>query len=229
MSTLIAELASNHGGDLDLAKQMIDDAVAGGATMVKTQAYRVESLNQNDPQYAWLRQAALSEENHVALKAHADALGVPYFASVFDQPSAEFIAKLCGRLKFASTERVRAVEAFGVSVFKSFRWGLGYLSSMPLVPLAAVPLYPTPLEALARVEHWGQMGWSDHCVGLSGCQYAIAHGADLVEVHVSIPGKGRQCVWDKSQDDLKRLRDWLADVETIRTGVSRTFRERWGS
>ena len=92
--------------------------------------------------------------------------------------------------------------------------------------LVTVPMYPTPIEALPRVE-FGNVGWSDHCVGLSGCLYAAAQGAEVIEVHVSIPGEGWNCVWDKTQDDLKRLRDWMEECQVMRSGVSRTFRQRW--
>lgn len=223
---LIAELATNHGGDLDLAKRLIDYAAKGGAHTVKTQAYRVESLNPADPQYDWLKQSALSERDHEALMQHAESVGVEYFASVFDADSARFIAELCGRVKYAST-----VKPFGfvlpATIYRSFPWETpdDRFTSEADVALVTVPMYPTPMEVLTRVE-WGT-GWSDHCEGIYGCVYAIARGATTVEVHVSIPGEGRNCVWDKTQDQLRDIRDWMETCQVIETGVSRTFRQRW--
>lgn len=238
---LIAELATNHGGDLSLAKEMCDYAAAGGATHIKTQAYLPESVNPADPQAEWLKQAALSEDDHWALKAHCDGLGVTYFASVFDQWSRAFVARTCGAVKFASSETIpwwvfetaQWPHQSRPTIYKSLAWGsapsgipIGYAGKT--VRLATVPLYPAPLETVGRVHREAfYPGWSDHCEGLSGCEYAIAHGSRVVEVHVSIPGKGRNCSWDKTQDDLKRLREWLEDCETMTSGVPRRFRERW--
>ena len=225
---LIAELATAHGGNIDLAKRMIDYAVAGGADTVKTQAYLPDSVNPQDPQAAWLVQSALSEDHHHALKAHAEAQGARYFASVFDEPSANFIAYLCGRFKVASTEVASAFwkrVPHDITRYVSHPWSAEPLTTRNYVDLVTVPLYPTPLEALVCVE-WGT-GWSDHCIGLSGCLYAAAQGAEVTEVHVSIPGEGRNLIFDKTQDDLKRLKDWLLECQVMRTGVSRTFRNRW--
>lgn len=227
---LIAELATAHHGSVDLAKKMIDYAVVGGAHTVKTQAYRPESVNPSDPQAQWLRESALSEDTHLDLKAHAEAQGAKYFASVFDKASVKFIAGLCGRIKVASTEATSAWwQGVHAESVVSWPWGVK-ASTYPYgwINLATVPLYPTPVDALYRVSMAGMQGWSDHCAGTSACQFMIAaHGAQTIEVHVSIPGEGRNKEWDKTQDDLKRIRDWMEEVAVMRSGVSKTFRNRW--
>lgn len=227
---LIAELATNHGGSVELAIEMAQAALDAGATLVKGQAYRLESINPNDPQADWLRSAALSDADHDQLR---DATGGRYFASVFDAESLKRLRKMgFKRFKIASTEagaswwdRLNADEEW----FVSYPWGSGRTTYEPpsMRPLFAIPLYPTPLEVIHRCPMPYGIGWSDHVVGLAGCQWAIAHGSRVVEVHFSMPVAARQCAWDKTADDLKRLRDWLEDCETITSGVSRTFRDRW--
>lgn len=236
---LIAELATNHGGDVDLMREMVEYALAGGATMIKGQAYLREAINPNDPQAAWLAQSCLKLGAHQELFEWCAALGVTYFVSVFEPKTLEILRDLTTPMrtfKIASSEAAstwwepKADERWIVSIPWG-AWGETFprenWRSDTMTMLAAIPLYPTPLEAVGRVNFDNGMGWSDHCVGLAGCQYAIAHGARTVEVHVSIPGKGRNCVFDKTQEDLKRLREWLEQCETITSGVSQTFRERW--
>lgn len=227
---LIAELATNHGGDLDLARRLIDAAVTAGADTIKTQAYQASSVNPDDPQAAWLVQSALSVDAHDLLRDHAQAQGARYFASVFDRASALAIARRCGRIKVASTVEVDAVRYLpDTEIVKSYRW---HVPDRPdprvTTALVTVPLYPTPPEVLPMVE-WNT-GWSDHTVGLSACLYAVAQGATTVEVHVSLPDAvGRQCAWDKSPDDLRRLKDWMQECQVMTTGVSQRFRDRWRS
>lgn len=228
---LIGELATNHGGNLDTARRLIDYAVAGGATHIKTQAYQPASLNPKDPQFGWLRQAALTEDQHLELLEHCRQVGVPYFASVFDVASLTMLRRLgMDTFKLASSEAASNwwEPAPDETWYVSLPWGVGDGRRAPccrVIHLAAIPLYPTPLEVIGKARLCG--GWSDHVVGLAGCFYAIAHGASVVEVHVSLPGEGRQCPWDKTQEHLKQIRAWMNDCETIRSGVSQTFRDRW--
>jgi sialic acid synthase SpsE len=226
--TIIAELATAHGGGLDIAKRMIDDAAAAGADMVKTQAYDLSKLNPSDPQAEWLTKAHLSDGDHVALKAHADAQNITYFASAFDAKSADFIVKLCGAVKFASSVPAAAMHRFG-TVYKTHPWQVPMVDDWPLgtVHLVTVPLYPTPPECLAGVTYSYQAGWSDHCVGLAGCLHAFHAGVRLFELHLTTDYAARHCAWDKRPEQIRQLRDLCDDLETIRTGVSKTFRERW--
>lgn len=222
---IIAELATGHGGDLDLAKRMIDAAATAGADMVKTQAYRLEQLNPADPQADWLRQSHLTEDDHVVLLAHAREVGIKYFASAFDHPSAEFIMKLCGAVKFASSVEVLNTRSFG-AVFKTFPWRVDRDTIFDERFMLTVPLYPTPVECLAGVAFDERTGWSDHCVGIGGAIHAYTKGARLFEMHLTIPG-ARHMPWDKTPEDITRFRSICEDLETAKEGVSKTFRERW--
>lgn len=229
MITVIAELATNHGGDLDIAKRMIDDASAAGANMVKTQAYDLAKLNPSDPQADWLTKAHLTHAQHEALKAHADSVGIRYFASAFDQKSADFVVKLCGAVKFASSVDTMVLNSFG-TVYKTYPWRAPERDRWEQpseIQLVTVPLYPTPIECLAGVTWQDSTGWSDHCVGLAGCVHAYLQGVRLFEVHMTTPYAARQCAWDKTPEQIRELRRWCDDLETIRVGVSQQFRERW--
>lgn len=227
---LIAELATNHGGKVEVAQRMIDMAAMSGANWVKTQAYDPARINPNDPQADWLRAAHLTEADHVVLKETADNCGVKYFASAFDETSAGFIAGLCGAVKFASS--VDAVRTTQATLIKSYPWAISesdFIASPYIdVQMVTIPLYPTPLECVGRVTWEHALGWSDHCVGLSGCCFALAQPSICyLEVHVTTPYAARQCSWDKTPDQMVELRRMADDFYTIRSGVSQTFRDRW--
>ena len=91
--------------------------------------------------------------------------------------------------------------------------------------LTAIPLYPTPLECVGKALLLD--GWSDHVIGLDACYWALAQGAKVLEVHMRLDGYGRECAWDKTPAEIRELRRFADNMETIRTGVKTQFRERW--
>jgi N,N'-diacetyllegionaminate synthase len=225
---LIAELATGHGGDLELAARMIREAAAAGATHVKTQAYRLERLNPHDPQADWLRQSVLSVDGHRRLMDEADDCGVTYCSTPFDADSLEDLRGLGLRtFKIASSEsgrswwRPEADEHW----FVSYPWGLTD-GETEGVALTAIPLYPTPLACVGRAELLD--GWSDHGEGLSACYRALALGAGTLEVHLTIPG-ARCMAWDKTPAQVEAVRAFGEDVATMTGGVARQYRERWSA
>lgn len=229
--TLIAELSSNHGGDVDLAEEMLYRAAEAGADFVKTQAYSLSALNLKDPQAEWLAQSHLPEEAHVRLIKAAQQAGTRYLSTPFDVDALAMLRRLGLRtFKIASSESTSPwwTPQKGEQWLVSYPWGRRprVLPDLAITPLTAIPLYPTPPECLA-----GAMlldGWSDHTIGLSACEYAIANGARVIEVHFT-NGKGRVMPYDKTAVDLLRLKAFAADCETITSGVSTRFRERWSA
>jgi N,N'-diacetyllegionaminate synthase len=80
---IIAEAGVNHNGSLDLAKQLIDMAVAAGADAIKFQTFKAEKItDQETPmaeyqiintgvlesQYEMLKRLELDEAGHKQLK-----------------------------------------------------------------------------------------------------------------------------------------------------------------
>ena len=223
---IIAELASNHGGDLALACDLISAAADAGADWVKVQAYRPECLRLGDPQRDWLTQSALTPNGLEQLKAHADSRGVKFLASVFDRHSAWHVRSLgCSAVKLGSGEVGRSMlwqdlEVFGFStVFYGcglssewrFPWP-GAVITQACVPMYGVSQYPTPeLRAstvLKRMVMRGPLpwGWSDHCYTLKTCQEAMEFGATYVERHIAFPDRGRCQDWDSHPTAFKTLR-----------------------
>ena len=228
---LIAELATNHGGDLALALDMIAKAADAGADIVKTQGYQIKNLPPTDPQYAWFAQSELSNAAHETLMHACETHGVQYLSTAYTASDLTRLAQLGQRaVKIGSGEGphqsfVRAACATMDAVYVSVPWGqCPYAFTDDRITwLSAVPLYPAPVETYARV--LPQPGYSDHHVGIDVARLAIARGATVLEKHFHVVGRGRNQAWNMTAADLTVLRAW---AETCQTALSGTrFDARW--
>ena len=221
---LIAELATAHGGDVDLACDMVAPAAEAGAHTVKIQSYTLARLNPNDPQAAWLTKAYLDEAAHVRIMQACAHHNVQFLSTPFDAEALGMLRHLgVERFKIASTQSDETWwSGSGLAIIASRPWGRGRICGV--TNLTAIPLYPTPLECVGLVPVLE--GWSDHCVGIQACQYAMARGARVVEAHLWIQ-RSRHMPWDKSPAEFAELRRFADAVETMTTGVATHFRERW--
>jgi N-acetylneuraminate synthase/sialic acid synthase len=105
---VIAEIGHNHQGDIEKAKQLFREAKAAGASAVKLQKRDNRSLytremydkpyeNENSfgPTYGAHREALeFGWDEYRELQVCANELGVTFFATAFDLPSADFLAAL---------------------------------------------------------------------------------------------------------------------------------------
>lgn len=238
---IVAELATGHGGDVVLAGDMIRAAADAGADLVKIQSYSLAKLNPLDPQRDWLYNAWLDIPAHETLMRVASDAGVELLSTPFDRASLNMLRELgMYRFKIASTEAERSWWRGGQGEFiVSWPWGdqgavhYGFLnadgSNIWIVThnLTAIPLYPTPLEAVVKSKLLD--GWSDHCEGIAACQRAIVLGAKMIEVHFTLPGRSREKPWDKTPEQIRQLREFAEQMETIHSGVAQVYRDRWSA
>jgi sialic acid synthase SpsE len=92
---IIAEIGSNHGGDLDTAKRYIDASARAGADVVKFQTLTRDGLIARfvrdpesgsvveNPKYAAFANAGLPDDWHAPLKACAEDNGVEFMSTPF--------------------------------------------------------------------------------------------------------------------------------------------------
>lgn len=106
---IIAEAGVNHNGDPDLARELIDAAVAAGADAVKFQTFRTdelvteqaegaeyqqENLGRKTTQREMLRKLELSHDDFRGLATYAESRGILFLSTPFDAQSADFLAEL---------------------------------------------------------------------------------------------------------------------------------------
>ncbi|MBF0419282.1 MAG: N-acetylneuraminate synthase family protein [Magnetococcales bacterium] len=218
---IIAEAGLNHNGSPDIAKKLIDVAAQAGVDAVKFQKRTVRTLAVQEvldaednrfPEfgrtYRQIREhLELDWETYVALKKHAEGLGLVFVCTGFDPEAMDFLQRLgVGILKLAShsltnLELLRYVAGLGKPVILSTgmaAWeeidrAVSLLSRVPLALLHCVSSYPTPvaecnLAMIAKLKERYQLpvGYSGHELGYLPSVAAAAMGACILERHITL-------------------------------------------
>ena len=221
---VIAEIGHNHGGSIETAKELFEAAVRAGAHAVKLQKRDNRSLytreffdkpyeNENSygATYGEHREALeFGRDEYLELQAYARELGVTFFATAFDIPSAGFLADLdMPAYKLASadltnTPLLRTVAEYGKPMVLSTGAATiedvrrGYETVAAINPQVAILQctagYPAEWDELdLRVISTYRDLFPDAVVGLSshdnGIAMAVAGyvlGARIVEKHFTL-------------------------------------------
>lgn len=215
---VIAEIGINHGGSLEVAKAMVSAAHKAGCEMVKHQTHFVEDemtdeakaiFPPNADVSIWevMQRCALSKDDEIALKKHAESLGMIYISTPFSRAAADFLAEIgVAGFKIGSGEAnhvplIRHIASFGKPVILST--GMQTIESLrPSVQalddagieyalLECTNLYPSPPEIvslqgineLRKAFPRAVIGFSDHSIGPEMAIASVALGACILERH----------------------------------------------
>ncbi len=224
-SFIIAEIGINHNGDLDRAKQLITAARKAGANAVKFQSFKAEKmcdmhLNEKKDvegitggtksSYDMYKALEVTDEMHYELLKHAQAEGILFFSSVFDEQTADFLDALdVPAYKIASSDLTHLplieyvakkgkpiIISTGLSTMADVRKAVEVCHSVgndQVVLLHCVSSYP-PLSSDVNLRAMNSMedafphpvGYSDHCEGSLACVAAVAMGATVIEKHFTL-------------------------------------------
>ena len=102
---VIAEIGTNHGGDLEVAKNMVRLAALSGCECVKHQTHIVEDEMTDEAKQIFppnadvsiwdvMAQCALSREDEAELKRYTEELGLIYISTPFSRAAANFLETL---------------------------------------------------------------------------------------------------------------------------------------
>lgn len=221
---IIAEIGHNHQGKLETAKEMFRTAKECGADAVKLQKRDNRSLytraafdkpyeheNSFGPTYGLHREALeFGREEYTELQRYAKELGIIFFATAFDELSADFLAELdVPAFKVASGDLrniplLRHIAEFQKPIVLSTGAGTmedverAYEAIMPinrrLCVLQCTASYPARFEELdLRVITTYRERFPDVVVGLSSHDNGIAMataayvlGARVIEKHFTL-------------------------------------------
>lgn len=257
---VIAEVGHNHQGDLEKCKELFRQAKECGVDAVKTQKRDNRALytramyekpydNENSfgATYGEHREALeFGRDEYMELVRYCRQIGVTFFATAFDVPSADFLAQLdmpaykiaSGDLK--STPLLRHIAGFGKPMIVSTGGATmddierAYDAIAPINPqisfLQCTAAYPASPEDLnlnvirtlrARFPEL-VIGLSDHENGIAMAVAAYVLGARIVEKHFTLnhTWKGTDHPFSLEPIGMRKLvRDLRRTREALGTGV----------
>jgi sialic acid synthase len=215
---VIAEVGHNHQGSVETCKKMFDAAKWAGCNAVKLQKRDNKTLyteefynspynseNAFGATYGEHREALEFDfRQYELLKAYAESIGLTFFATAFDIPSADFLAALkVPAIKIASGDatNIRLLEHV-------WKWKTPLIIStgglndgddiLRLIGPSTAVLhctsgYPAKYEELnlrciSMLRDYPQtvIGWSAHDTGIAMAPVAYALGARIIEKHFTL-------------------------------------------
>lgn len=251
---IIAEIGSNHNGDIDLAFELIDSAAAAGVDAVKFQVFKADLLvnPRLRPDFHRILQGFELNRNWLPrLAEHAAAAGVHFLATPFDFAAvAQVKAVGAPALKIASTDLtnlplLRAAAESGLPVI--FSGGDAYPGEMEtavrwlhdsgaagVAALHCIADYPTqPEDVNLRVIPLLEtllgvpVGFSDHTLGIGAAVAAVALGATIIEKHITKSRKmdGPDHFFALEMPELAQMVAMIRVAEKARGAPVRTLTE----
>jgi len=257
---VVAEVGINHNGDLDVARRLIDAAAHAGVDAVKFQK-RTPALcvpaEQKDVKretpwgyityLEYREKVEFGEREYRAIEIHCRDREVDWFASVWDEPSVDFLeafkplgykvpsAALTDRslLQHVRSMGRPIILSTGMSTMEEIERAVGVLGTDDLLLMHATSTYPCEPEELnlrmiqsLRDRFPCPIGYSGHEVGLIPTVVAVAMGASLVERHITLD----RAMWGSDQaasvepGGFERLVKYIRTTEaSLGDGVKKVY------
>ncbi len=213
---IIPAAESNHGGDMNIAREMIKVAKDCGCEVIKFQLYDAED-DKGKPHYEWVKKAELSFDQAKMLFDYGKEVGIEVFFSVFGVKYVDWCETIgVKRYKIACdirdiklmrrishTEKPLIISTIGCEC-------LEYHGKNQVSWLSCIPEYPAIAIGFSRVKWW-VFGFSDHTIGLDAAKIALARGAKIIEKHFILDREhslSPEKDWSMNPEELKELKRW---------------------
>ena len=203
---IVADAATNHGGDIDVAKEMIRVAKECGVDYIKFQSWQTKTMDSKNPAYERMKKKELNDDHHFELIEECKKNNINFLTTCFNHERVDFLSSLgLNTIKVASTDvgsyRMltllrnkfkHIILSTGMSYEDEVRKAVDILKSGDFTLLHCVSLYPTLVHhANLRRMLWlkqftPNVGFSDHTIGTHAAKIAICHGARLIEKHFTL-------------------------------------------
>lgn len=210
---IIAEIASSHNGDIELAKAMIKTAASCGADLVKFQDWKVANVPENDPDRKRYQTYEFPEYWYPVLIDYCKENGVEFLTSCFNVDRIEKLASYgIKKIKLASisltnTNLLMMAGAYFDEVIAStamhtdeeIETAIELLASnaKKFSILHCVANYPTKfkdaqlsridtLKKMTEGQHYASVGYSDHAIDPDVSIAALSKGISYLEKHFTL-------------------------------------------
>ena len=217
MVKIIAELGSGHLGDFNRAIAMIHEAAVCGASGVKMQLFRADSLDSRPEVQERLRRFELPIEWLKGLRDCAHERGLRFIVTPFAIDLVEPLRGVVDAIKISAydltyrglIEAAANLGELGVAVILStamgnrreihqawdWAWKAGGRDITILHGVAAYPAKGEDMnlrEMVALKREFSQVGLSDHTIGYEAAVIAVAQGGTCIEKHFRLDEVGEE-------------------------------------
>jgi len=238
---LIAEIGINHGGNKNIAMDMVRRAKSAGADIAKFQWYRPrEILGYDSPHLAEANKCQLEIGHHRDIKALCDEIGIEWCCSIFHADQVSVVDGMdMRRYKVASRaagdmDLLREIAMTGkpvvmstglasqrqmdraVDLFRKFGNSLTLLYCVSLYPCRKSDVDLSEIRRLGEM-HGTPVGFSSHCPDYRvSVDAAINWGAVALENHVipTRPWPGCDASSSITFREFMEMSDAIAAVKT---------------
>jgi N-acetylneuraminate synthase len=226
---IVAEIGINHNGDIGIAKELIQAGKHAGVDAIKFQK-RTPLLCVPPEQRDQMRETPwgyisyldyrykveFTETDYDEINRYAHEIGMDWFASVWDEPSVEFLEKYepiaykvasasltdTPLLKLLRSTGRPIILSTGMSTLDQIKSAVSLIGEQNLIVTHTTSSYPCdPNELNLRMIQTLRdlfncpIGYSGHEVGLVTSAVAVAMGACLVERHITLD----RALWGSDQ------------------------------
>ena len=215
---IIAEIGVNHGGDISVAKQLIESAARTGADAVKFQTYKTEKrVSKDSPIFDILKKCELPFEAFKELQLYSKRLNIDFFSTPFDIESVDYLESInvdlykiasfdignMGLLEKVAKTNKPIILSVGMSnadeITNAYNCIKKYNDNLAL--LHCVSAYPTDetdsnISAIFSLKESFKdcvIGQSDHTNDIDVPIYSVCSGAQILEKHFKID-ESMECV-----------------------------------
>ena len=204
----LIDAAADAGADAIKFQTFDPEALASAAA--PRAAYQATEEDAGADQLGMLRRLALPDAAWPRLQAHARKRGITFFSTPFDDGAADLLDRLdvpafkVGSGELTNLPFLSRLAGYGRPILLST--GMATMDEVaaavdaisagggpPIALLHCVSAYPAdPADANLRAittmrRAFGvPVGWSDHTLGLETATTAVAHGASLIEKHLTL-------------------------------------------
>lgn len=164
---ILVEIGINHGGSLKVAFEMVDEAFAAGAEVIKHQTHIVEDEMSKEAKkvlpgnadvsiYEIMERCALSEEDEVKLKGYVESKGMIFISTPFSRAAAD------------------RLERMGVCAYKI---GSGECNNYPLIEHIAS--FGKPMIVSTGMNSISSIRKAVHILEKYNIQFALLHTTNI--------------------------------------------------
>ncbi len=237
---IIAEAGSNHNGDINQAKKLVDIAVEAGVDAVKFQTFTGDKLfAKSHPANEIVKKYEFKLEWHREIKEYCDNKGIMFITTPFQKDAVDLLEELgveaykvasgdmnyYSLLDYISSTGKPVILATGMAYMDEVKEAVNRIKqgkTQEIAVLHCISNYPPKDEDInlnvlktMNEELDIPIGFSDHSMGITVPVAAVAMGAKIIEKHFTISRglEGMDHFYALEPQELKQMVDEIRKVE----------------